>query len=72
MQRAAIQRVLGLLLMVFSVTLLPPAVVSLIYADGSLAAFIGAFALVGVEVSLAKTKTLWRHFKQFIVFDEVD
>lgn len=31
--------------MVFSVTLLPPAVVSLIYADGSLAAFIGAFAL---------------------------
>lgn len=45
MQRAAIQRILGLLLMVFSLTMLPPVVVSLIYADGALIAFLGAFAL---------------------------
>jgi len=46
MQRAAIQRVLGLLLMVFSITMLPPAVVSLIYADGAFIAFAAAFALI--------------------------
>ena len=40
----AIQRILGLLLMVFSVTMLPPVGVSLHYADGSHVAFLAAAA----------------------------
>jgi trk system potassium uptake protein TrkH len=45
----AIQRILGLLLMVFSLTMLPPVGVSLYYSDGSWPAFIAAFAwLTGV------------------------
>ena len=40
----AIQRILGLLLMVFSLTLLPPVGVSLYYADGSYPAFLAAAA----------------------------
>jgi trk system potassium uptake protein TrkH len=40
----AIQRILGLLLMVFSLTMLPPVGVSLHYGDGSHAAFLAAFA----------------------------
>jgi trk system potassium uptake protein TrkH len=43
---AAVQKVLGLLLMVFSVTMLPPAVVSLIYQDGSGLPFVYAFAMI--------------------------
>jgi hypothetical protein len=31
----AVQKILGLLLMVFSVTMLPPALVALIYGDGA-------------------------------------
>jgi len=49
----AIQRILGLLLMVFSLTMLPPVGVSLYYADGSHAAFLAAFAwlvVVGAAV----------------------
>ena len=38
-----ILRILGLLLMIFSFTQIPPALVSLIYSDGNLSAFIGAF-----------------------------
>ena len=38
----AIQRILGLLLMVFSLTMLPPVGVSLYYADGSYPAFLAA------------------------------
>jgi trk system potassium uptake protein TrkH len=40
----AIQRILGLLLVVFSLTMLPPVGVSLYYGDGSHGAFLAAFA----------------------------
>ena len=40
-----ILRILGLLLMIFSFTQIPPAAVSLIYDDGNLAAFVGAFVV---------------------------
>ena len=46
MQLTTIQRILGLLLMVFSTTLLPPVVVELIYRDGALLPFLEGFALV--------------------------
>jgi trk system potassium uptake protein TrkH len=39
-------RVLGLLLMLFSITLLPPAIVSLIYQDQSINAFVISFAII--------------------------
>ncbi len=39
------QRVLGVLLMIFSFTLLPPVVVSMIYSDGVMAPFLVAFAI---------------------------
>lgn len=45
MQRLAVQRVLGLLLMLFSFTMLPPAAVGLFYGDGAIMPFIDAFAL---------------------------
>lgn len=48
MQRAAIQRVLGLLLMVFSTTMLPPIIVARIYGDESIVPFLAAFALTVV------------------------
>lgn len=41
-----IQRILGLLLMLFSVTMLVPAAVSLLYADGQVGLFLDAFAIV--------------------------
>ncbi len=43
MQLATIQRIIGLLLMIFSVTMLPPMVVSLIYKDGTLMPFVATF-----------------------------
>lgn len=43
MQYRAIIRILGLLVALFSVTMLPPAVISLIYGDGGGLAFIVAF-----------------------------
>ncbi|MGB5735004.1 MAG: TrkH family potassium uptake protein [Thiohalocapsa sp.] len=42
----AVQKVLGLLLMVFSVTMLPPAAVALLYGDGAGMPFIYAFVLI--------------------------
>lgn len=42
----AVQRVLGVLLMVFSVTMLPPALVSLIAGDGVMQAFLITFAVL--------------------------
>jgi len=49
----AIQRILGLLLMVFSLTMLPPVGVSLYYGDGTYAAFLAAFAwLVAVGAAV--------------------
>jgi len=55
MHYAIIFRVLGLLLMLFSITLLPPAIVSLIYQEQSINAFIISFAIiliVGITVWL--------------------
>lgn len=46
MQFLAIQRILGLLLSLFSITMLPAAAVSLYYQDGSVRAFLGAFILL--------------------------
>jgi trk system potassium uptake protein len=46
MQLVAIQRVLGLLLALFSLTLLPPLAVSLIYQDGTHTAFLLAAAII--------------------------
>ena len=45
MSFAVVQRILGLLLTVFSFTLVPPFVVSLVTRDGAAAAFASAFAL---------------------------
>ncbi len=50
----AVQRILGLLLMVFSITMVPPALVSLHYADGQLNPFLSAFA-----ITLAAGILLW-------------
>lgn len=45
MQHLAIIRILGLLVALFSVTMLPPALISLIYEDGGGLAFVAAFFL---------------------------
>ena len=45
MQFSAVQRILGLLLMLFSITMLPPVVVSLWYGDGAWPSFAIAFLL---------------------------
>jgi trk system potassium uptake protein TrkH len=45
MQLFVIQRILGILLMVFSSAMLPPMLVSVIYNDGALAPFFHAFAV---------------------------
>jgi len=45
MQFLVIQRILGLLMMVFSSTLLPPIVTGLIYQDGAILPFVEAFFL---------------------------
>jgi len=45
MQLFVIQRILGILLMVFSSTMLPPMLVSVIYNDGALVPFFYAFAV---------------------------
>jgi len=46
MQLLVIQRILGMLMMVFSSTLLPPIVVGLIYQDGAILPFVEAFFLI--------------------------
>ena len=45
MNWTVVQRILGLLLMMFSLTMLPPIIVSVIYQDGSWLPFIQGFAL---------------------------
>ena len=45
MQLGAIQRILGLLLMLFSTTMFPPALVSILYQDGFHLSFLLGFAL---------------------------
>lgn len=44
-----VQRILGLLLLVFSLTMLPPAGVSLLYGDGQYVAFLAAQAVTAVS-----------------------
>jgi trk system potassium uptake protein len=46
MHLKVIQRILGLLLMAFSFSMLPPALVALWYGDGNVAAFLYGFAIV--------------------------
>ena len=46
MQLLAIQRILGLLLTVFSLTMLPPIVVSIAFDDGALGAFVWAMVII--------------------------
>ncbi len=53
MQLLAIQRILGMLLMVFSITMLPPELVSWWYADVARGPFLTAFLIIlGVGVAL--------------------
>ena len=54
MQFFAIQRIIGLLLIIFSVTQLPPVIVSLIYDDGVLNSFLITFV-----VTVATGLVLW-------------
>ncbi len=44
MQRSTIQRIVGLLLMVFSFSMLPPVIVGLAYGDGAIYPFLAAFS----------------------------
>ena len=46
MNLAVVQRILGLLLMLFSLTMLPPVVVSLLFDDGNWQPFVDAFMIV--------------------------
>jgi trk system potassium uptake protein len=46
MQPAVVLRILGILLMAFSLAMLPPILVSLLYGDGEAPAFLTAFALM--------------------------
>ena len=46
MQFAAILRIIGLLLMIFSFTMLPPALVGVIYGDGAIVPFLTAFIVI--------------------------
>lgn len=43
MKFVAVQRILGILMMVFSLSMLPPILISLLYQDGALLAFLGGF-----------------------------
>jgi len=45
MRFSVVQRILGVLLMLFSISMLPPVAVSLLYNDGSTTAFIYGFAI---------------------------
>ena len=45
MQFLIIQRILGILLMLFSISMIPPMIVSVIYLDGAFEAFFNAFAV---------------------------
>ncbi len=45
MHLTVVQRILGLLLMLFSISMLPPIAISLVYSDGSMMAFIEGFAV---------------------------
>ncbi|MCI0508092.1 MAG: TrkH family potassium uptake protein [Gammaproteobacteria bacterium] len=60
MQLAAILRIIGLLLMIFSVAMLPPVIVGMIYGDGVILPFILAFG-----VNLVAGFLLWLPVRTF-------
>lgn len=60
MKPLVVLKVLGLLLVVFSATMLPPAVVSVIYDDGATAAFLKAFGVI-LAIGLAISLPIYRH-----------
>jgi len=60
MQRSAIQRIIGLLLMIFSLTLLPPGLVGVIYGDGEILPFLMAFI-----VTLVAGVVMWFPVRDF-------
>ncbi len=60
MQLFVIQRILGILLMVFSSAMLPPMLVSVLYADGAFVPFFHAFA-----VTLITGMVLWLPAKNY-------
>ncbi|HSH40891.1 MAG TPA: potassium transporter TrkG, partial [Arenicellales bacterium] len=47
MQNRVITKVLGMMCLIFSVTMLPPVAVSWLYGDGEHGAFLAAFAAIG-------------------------
>jgi len=62
MHLITISRIIGMLLMVFSLTMALPAALAAIYQDGALHAFGYAFALtfsVGLVLWLISQATLW-------------
>jgi len=52
MYLSVVQRILGLLLMIFSTSMLPPIAVSLLYGDGSWAAFVHGFGITAISGAL--------------------
>jgi trk system potassium uptake protein TrkH len=68
MQFLVIQRILGLLMMVFSSTLLPPIVTGLIYEDGAILPFVEAFFLILVAGFLLYLP-VYRHKKELRLRD---
>lgn len=54
MHRRAVQRVVGLLAMLFSGTMLPPVLISLLFDDGAMLGFLASFAII-----LATGLALW-------------
>lgn len=68
MQLLVIQRILGLLMMVFSSTMLPPIVTGLIYEDGAVLPFVEAFVLILVTGFLLYLP-VYRHKKELRLRD---
>jgi len=68
MQRAAIQRILGILLMIISISMLPPVLVSIGYDDGAMMPFIMAF-LVTVVMGLLLWFPVRAHRKEMRLRD---
>ena len=54
MNRTAVQRILGLLLMVFSLTMLLPIICSIIFQDGAWLSFVEGFAMTFISGLLVK------------------
>ena len=50
MHFSVVQRILGILLMVFSLSMLPPVLVSLWYQDGAATSFLFGFLVIGVAL----------------------